>query len=169
MTDCMAALEIFGEVETPARDAVLKSFYNRWKKDALVLDKWFSLQARSPIHGTAAFVAELTKHPLFSMRNPNRVRAVLGAFAMGNPVQFHARDGKGYQLIADAVLELDAFNALMAARLLNSFEMWRMLEPARQDAARRELERVASTKNLSRDVYEIAGKMLKDPENLDAA
>jgi aminopeptidase N len=169
MTDSMAALEIFGEVETPARDAMLKSFYNRWKKDALVLDKWFSLQARSPIHGTAAFVAELTKHPLFSMRNPNRVRAVLGAFAMGNPVQFHARDGKGYQLIADAVLELDAFNALMAARLLNSFEMWRMLEPARQDAARRELERVASTKNLSRDVYEIAGKMLKDPENLDAA
>jgi aminopeptidase N len=88
---------------------------------------------------------------------------------MGNSVQFHARDGKDYQLIADAVLELDAFNALMAARLLNSFEMWRMLEPARQDAARRELERVASTKNLSRDVYEIAGKLLKDPENLDAA
>jgi aminopeptidase N len=164
MTDSMAALESFGEVETPARDAALKSFYNRWKKDALVLDKWFSLQARSPIHGTAEFVAELRRHPQFSMKNPNRVRAVLAAFAMGNPVQFHARDGKGYRLIADAVLELNAFNALMAARLLNSFEMWRMLEPVRQAAAHRELERITTTKDLSRDVYEIAGKMLKEPE-----
>ena len=169
MTDVMAALEIFNDVDAPARDAVLKSFYKRWKKDPLVLDKWFSVQARSPLHGTAELVAELMKHPQFSIKNPNRVRAVAGAFAMGNPVQFNAADGKGYKLVADIVLELNGFNALMAARLLGSFEMWRMMEPKRQSAARKQLERVAKTKNLSRDVYEIAEKMLKQPENQEAA
>ena len=165
MTDSMAALDGFSEIDAPERDAVLAAFYKRWKKDALVLDKWFSVQARSPVHGTAAFVAELTGHTQFSMKNPNRVRAVLGAFAGGNPVQFNAADGKGYKLLADTVLELDGFNSLMAARLLGNFEMWRMMEPKRQKSARRELQRVSSAKNLSRDVYEIAGKMLKDPEN----
>ncbi len=165
MTDAMAAIENFGEVDAPAREAVLNSFYKRWKKDALVLDKWFSTQARSPIHGTPDFVGELIRHPQFSMKNPNRVRAVIAAFSGGNPAQFNAPDGKGYKLLADAVLELNGFNSLMAARLLGNFEMWRMLEPTRQKAARGQLDRVAGAKNLSRDVYEIAGKMLKDPEN----
>jgi aminopeptidase N len=165
MTDAMAALELFGEVDAPAREAVLQSFYKRWRKDPLVLDKWFSTQARSPLHGTPQFVTELTQHPQFSMKNPNRVRAVIAAFAGGNPLQFNAADGKGYKLVADAVLELDGFNSLMAARLLGNFEMWRMLEPVRQKAARKQLDRVAGAKNLSRDVFEIAGKMLKDPEN----
>jgi aminopeptidase N len=169
MTDAMAAVEIFGDVDTPAREAVLKSFYRAWKKDALVLDKWFSVQARSAMHGTAAAVGELAEHSHFSMKNPNRVRAVYGAFAMGNPVQFNAADGKGYKLIADAVLELDGFNSLMAARLLGSFEMWRMMEPKRQKAARKQLERVAGTKKLSRDVYEIAGKILKSVDEPDGA
>jgi aminopeptidase N len=169
MTDAMAALEIFGDVDAPARGAVLKSFYRAWKKDALVLDKWFSVQARSALHGTAELVAELTRHPQFSIKNPNRVRAVLGAFAMGNPVQFAAADGKGFKLIADSVLELDGFNPLMAARLLSSFEMWRLYEPKRQKAATKQLERVAGTKKLSRDVYEIASKMLKAPDSADAA
>ena len=129
MTDSMTALDYFSEVDAPEREAVLKAFYKRWKKDALVLDKWFSVQARSPVHGTAEFVTELTGHPQFSMKNPNRVRAVLGAFAGGNPVQFNAADGKGYKLLADTVLELDGFNSLMAARLLGNFEMWRRMEP----------------------------------------
>ena len=165
MTDAMAGLEIFNHVDAPAREAALKSFYKRWKKDSLVLDKWFSLQVCSPLHGTPQAVAELREHPQFSIQNPNRVRAVLGAFASGNPVQFNAPDGQGYRLIADAVLELDGFNSLMAARLLGNFEMWRMLEPKRRKAARRQLERVAEAKKLSRDVYEIAGKMLKEPED----
>ena len=164
MTESMDALEIFGEVDATAREAVLASFYKRWKNDALVLDKWFSVQARSPVHGTAELVKSLKAHPQFSMKNPNRVRAVLGAFAGGNLRQFHAADGSGYKIVADAVLELDAFNSLMAARLLSNFEMWRMLEPKRQKMAHSQLERVAGAKNLSRDVYEIAAKMLNDPE-----
>jgi aminopeptidase N len=169
MTDAMVALEIFNEVDAPARGAILKAFYKRWKNDALVLDKWFSVQARSPLHSTATFVGELTRHPQFSMKNPNRVRAVLGAFAMGNPVQFSAPDGKGFKLVADTVLELDGFNSLMAARMLGSFEIWRRYEPKRQKAAMKQLERIAATKKLSRDVYEIASKMLKPAEAQDAA
>jgi aminopeptidase N len=165
MTEAMEALNIFGEVDAPAREAVLTSFYKRWKNDALVLDKWFAVQVRSPVHGTAELVAQLKSHPQFSMKNPNRVRAVLGSFAAGNMRQFNAPDGSGYKIVADAVLELDGFNALMAARLLSNFEMWRMLEPKRQKAARKQLDRVAAAKKLSRDVYEIAAKMLSEPEN----
>ncbi|HKJ60494.1 MAG TPA: aminopeptidase N, partial [Hyphomicrobiales bacterium] len=167
MTDAMAALSIFGSVESAARDAVLKSFYKKWKKNPLVLDKWFAAQAGSSLHGTADCVRELMEHKEFSLKNPNRVRAVLAAFAGRNLVQFNAPDGKGYRLVADAVLELDGFNPLMAARLLGSFELWRMYEPVRQGAARKQLERVAKAKSLSRDVYEIAGKMLDAPEKLE--
>jgi aminopeptidase N len=169
MTDEMAALSIYGSVESPAREAVLNSFYRKWKKNPLVLDKWFAAQAASPLHGTADCVAELMQHREFSMKNPNRVRAVVGAFAGRNLIQFNAPDGKGYRIVADAVLELDKFNPLMAARLLGSFELWRMFEPKRQEAARKQLERVARAKPLSRDVYEIAGKILDVPEKLEKA
>jgi aminopeptidase N len=167
MTDAMAALAIFGTVDSPARDAVLKAFYRKWRKNPLVLDKWFAAQATSPLHGTVDCVKDLMQNREFSMKNPNRVRAVIGAFASRNLVQFNAPDGKGYKLIADAVLELDKFNPLMAARILGSFELWRMYEPKRQTAARKELERIAKAKSLSRDVYEIAGKMLDTPEKLE--
>jgi aminopeptidase N len=169
MTDEMAALSIFGSVDSPAREAVLKSFYSKWKNNPLVLDKWFAAQAASPLHGTADCVSELMQHREFSMKNPNRVRAVVGVFASRNLIQFNAPDGKGYRLVADAVLELDKFNPLVAARILGSFELWRMYEPRRQEAARKQLERVAREKSLSRDVYEIAGKMLDVPEKLEKA
>jgi aminopeptidase N len=165
MTDTMIALRLFTEQDTPARQQVLDSFYRRWKNDALVLDKWFAVQASSPLPGTLDRVKELLKHPQFSMTNPNRVRSLIAAFAMGNPVHFHAPDGSGYQLLTDAVLELNGFNPLMGARLLSAFETWRMLEPKRQKAARKALEKVRGAENLSRDVFEIASKMLGEPEN----
>ena len=166
MTDAMAALSIFGIVESPAREAVLKSFYKKWRKNPLVLDKWFAAQAASALHGTADCVRELMQHKEFSLKNPNRVRAVIGVFANRNLVQFNAPDGKGYKLVADTVLELDTFNPLMAARILGSFELWRMHEPKRQKAAHKQLKRVAKTKSLSRDVYEIAEKILGETEKL---
>ncbi|MBX2806704.1 MAG: aminopeptidase N [Hyphomicrobiales bacterium] len=167
MTDAMAALSIFGFVDSSARDTVLKSFYKAWRKNPLVLDKWFAAQAVSPLHGTVACVKELMENREFSMKNPNRVRALIGAFANRNPVQFNAPDGKGYKFVADAVLELNTFNPLMAARLLGSFELWRMYEPKRQAAAAKQLERVAKSKSLSRDVYEIAAKMLDKSEKVE--
>jgi aminopeptidase N len=164
MTDEMAALRLLNEQESPARQAALDSFYRRWKNDALVLDKWFALQASSPVPGTLDRVKELQQHPQFSMTNPNRVRSLIGVFAMGNPKHFHAPDGSGYKLLTDAVLELNGFNPLMAARLLNAFETWRLLEPKRQSAARKALERVRGAENLSRDVFEIASKLLGEAE-----
>ena len=164
MTDTMVALRLFIEQDTPARQTVMDSFYRRWKNDHLVLDKWFALQVSSPLPGTLGRVKELLDHPQFSMTNPNRVRSVIGAFAMGNPVQFHSPDGSGYKLLTNAVLELNAFNPLMGARLLSAFETWRMLEPKRQALARKALERVRGAENLSRDVFEIASKMLGEVE-----
>jgi aminopeptidase N len=164
MTDSIAALRLFTEQDTPERQTVLDSFYRRWKSDALVLDKWFALQALSPLPGTLERVAELKAHPQFAMTNPNRVRSLIGAFS-GNMVAFHAPRGEGYDFLTDVVLELNGFNPLMAARLLAAFETWRMLEPKRQKAAKKALERVLGAKDLSRDVYEIASKMLKEPEN----
>ncbi len=169
MTDAMAALTVFSEVDTPARDAALQSFFRKWRKNPLVLDKWFALQAGSPLIGTPERVAELMEHPQFSLKNPNRVRALIAAFAIRNPVQFNSTGGQGYKLVADVVLELDRFNALMAARILGSFEMWRRLEPGRRKLAGKQLERVAGSKSLSPDVYEIAGKMLREPEKLETS
>jgi aminopeptidase N len=167
MTDSVAALRLFAELDTPARQAALDAFYRRWKNDHLVLDKWFAVQAISPLPGAADRVRALLEHPQFAMTNPNRVRSVIGAFS-GNLVHFHAPDGSGYRLITDAVLELNGFNPLMGARLLSAFEIWRMLEPQRQKAARAALERVSGADNLSRDVFEIASKMLGEPEKAEA-
>ncbi len=164
MTDTMVALRLFAEQDTPVRQTVMDGFFRRWKNDPLVLDKWFALQASSPLPGALDRVKELMQHPQFAMTNPNRVRSVIGAFAMGNPVHFHSPDGAGYKLLTDAVLELNSFNPLMGARLLAAFETWRMLEPKRQQAARKALERVRGAENLSRDVFEIASKMLGETE-----
>jgi aminopeptidase N len=164
MTDAMAALRLFAELDTPARQPALDAFYRRHKNDHLVLDKWFAVQAASPLTGAIVHVKELLKHPQFSMTNPNRVRAVIGAFS-GNLVQFHSPDGAGYKLVTDTVIELNGFNPLMGARLLSAFEIWRRLEPKRQKAARKALEKVRNVPNLSRDVFEIASKMLEEPED----
>lgn len=163
MTDSMAALRLFTELEGTARQSALDAFYRRWKKDALVLDKWFAVQAVAPAPGTIERVRELLKHPQFDMTNPNRVRSVMGAFS-GNLVHFNDPSGAGYKLVSDAVLQLNAFNPLMAARLLSAFETWRMLEPVRRGRAKDALERVRGAENLSRDVFEIVGKMLSEPE-----
>ena len=116
LTDETAALAILSEIDAPERVAALARFYERWKGDHLVIDSWFACQAASPLAGTLATVKRLTRHPLFSIKNPNKVRALIGTFAVGNPVNFNRPDGKGYDFVADRVLELDAFNPQIAAR-----------------------------------------------------
>ncbi len=160
MTDRMAGLVALSRRPGPALDEALADFYERFKTDTLVLDKWFSVQATAPDEGALDRVAELTRHPRFSMSNPNRVRAVIGAFAAANPVQFNRPDGRGYAFLADNVLALDKLNPQLAARLLSSFRSWRVLEPKRRDLARGELERIAGTDGLSRDVADIAERSL---------
>ncbi len=104
---------------------------------------------------------KLTRHPLFSMKNPNKVRALIGTFAMANPVNFNRPDGRGYDFVADRVLEIDAFNPQIAARMLSAFRSWKALEPKRRRVAKKTLQRIAKAKPLSHDVFEIVSKMLE--------
>jgi aminopeptidase N len=161
MTDTIAALGLLAESDLPERRDALQSFYQRWRADALVVDKWFSLQAMTQRPDAVAAVTALLGHEAFTLRNPNRARALLGAFALGNPTGFHQRDGAGYALIADHVLALDPRNPQIAARLAQSFGRWRRYDSGRQTLMRTQLERILSTPKLSRDVYEIASKSLQ--------
>lgn len=160
MTDTMSALAVIVRVPGAARDEALTAFYERFKSDALVVDKWFALQAMQPDDDVLQRIHALMAHPAFSMKNPNRVRALIGTFAGANPTRFNAADGSGFAFVADAVLELDAFNAQVAARLLSSFRSWRSLEPGRRDQARLALERIAAAPRLSPDVSDIATRCL---------
>ena len=159
LTDEIGALTILRRAPTADRDSAFKTFYDRWYKDHLVIDNWFSLQAMLPGPNALAVTRQLTKHPLFSMKNPNKVRALLFAFA-NNSANFHRDDGKGYEFIADKVIELDELNPQIAARMLGAFRSWRTLEPGRRTLAERALQRIAKTKPLSRDTTEIASKTL---------
>ncbi|MEL6287225.1 MAG: aminopeptidase N, partial [Pseudomonadota bacterium] len=161
MTDQVAALSILTHTDTPERDRAFAAFYRRWKDDHLVIDTWFAQQAASTAPGTVERVRELMEHELFSLTNPNKVRALIAPLAMNNPVQFHRPDGEGYRTVADTALALDRVNPQIAARLLNAFRTWRTLEPGRRRLAAKELRRIARQKNLSPDVFEITSRTLE--------
>lgn len=161
MTDVQAALQCLLDAPADAHEQALAEFYARWHHDPLVLDKWFAVQAASIRPDTLARVTELRRHPDFNLRNPNRVRALLGTFSVRNQVRFHDPSGAGYRLLADAVLELDVLNPQAAARLVGAFASWQRLEGARRESMRSELARIVARPNLSKDVYELATKSLQ--------
>jgi aminopeptidase N len=160
MTDRIAALATLSHHQVPERQAALDDFYRRYEGDALVIDKWFGLQAAIPEPDTLARVKSLTIHPAFSMSNPNRVRALIGNFAQANQTQFNRRDGEGYAFHADTMLALDAINPQVAARLMTAFRSWRALEPERRHKAETALKRVAAGTSLSRDLQDIVTRTL---------
>ena len=160
MTDVLAALAVLGDTDHPARDAALAAFYQRWQGDDLVIDKWFALQAMSRLPQTLGRVEALTRHAAFDLRNPNRVRALVSAFAEGNPVRFHDASGAGYEFLVRQVLALDPLNPLLAARLLQPLGQWRRHDGARQALMRSQLERVLAMPGLSKNTFEIASKSL---------
>ncbi|MBI1866868.1 MAG: aminopeptidase N [Methylocystis sp.] len=160
MTDKLAALSTISLIPGDARDAAFAKFYAQYEGDALVIDKWFALQATIPEFETTERVIGLMRHPAFSLLNPNRVRAVVGAFANGNPTRFHAVDGSGYDLLAATVLDLDANNPQLAARLLSALRSWRSLEERRRVRAERTLRRILDRSPLSPDVADIATRAL---------
>ena len=129
--------------------------------DNVVIDTWFAAQAQSPRAGTLKRVEALMRHPLFALTAPNKVRALIGTFAAGNPVQFNRPDGAGYAFHVDQVLALDRINPQIAARMLGAFRSWRTLETGRRGLARKALQRLARAKSLSSDVHEIVSKMLE--------
>jgi aminopeptidase N len=162
MTDRMAAVTTLSLHPVRERQAAIDDFYRRYREDALVLDKWFALQAAIPEATTLDRVRELTSHPAFSLTNPNRVRALVWAFAQMNQTQFNRADGAGYAFVVDNVLALDPINPQVASRLMGVFKSWRALEPGRRAKAEAELRRVAATSSLSTDVRDIVERSLAE-------
>jgi aminopeptidase N len=160
MTDTLAALQGLVWKSVPSAEVALASFETRWRHDALVMDKWFSIQACVPGAGTVERVRALLDHPGFSMNNPNKVRSLIGVFAMMNPTGFHAADGGGYRLHADLVIELDRLNPQVASRMAAAFNPWTRYDAGRRELMKRELARIADVSKLSPDVSEIVTNAL---------
>ncbi|HEY4944263.1 MAG TPA: aminopeptidase N [Rhizomicrobium sp.] len=160
MTDSIAGLAALTRMESPRRASAFAHFHDRFKNNPLVLDKWMSLQAGSCLPGTASAVRELMHTPVFDIKNPNRVRSLVGAFS-GNHLRFHAADGSGYALVGRVIATLDKINPQVAARMAGAFEAWRRYDPARQGLMRGELETLTRLDGLSANLFEVATKMLE--------
>ena len=160
MTDRQGALMVLCGLESALREDRLKAFYERHEDNALVIDKWFTLQALSLHPDVLEHVRALAEHPDFTMSNPNRLRSLYMAFA-GNPQAFHAADGSGYRMIANVILELDPINPQTAARFVSPLGRWRRIEPGRAALMKAELERIAAQDGLSRDTFEQVTRSLE--------
>lgn len=161
MTERLTALAVL--VNSPyeaEKAAALASFAEQFKDNPLVMDQWFSVQAGSPLPGGLQRVRELMEHPAFTIKNPNKVRALVGAFAGQNLINFHASDGSGYRFLADLVIELNGFNPQIASRQLAPLTRWRKYDSARQALMKAELERIRNSGELSSDVFEVVSKSL---------
>jgi len=159
MTDAMAALTAFANCDCVERRPALDSFYAKWKDEPLVVDKWLGVEAMSRLPGTVARVNELTAHPAFTLKNPNKVYALLGSFGV-NQVNFHAVDGSGYNLMVEQSIALDAINPQVASRMLRNFERYKRFEPKRRSLMRAALQKIAATPRLSKETTEVVGKAL---------
>ena len=159
MTDMIAGLAALTRMESPLREQAFTHFHDRFRRDPLVLDKWMGLQAGSPLPETAAAVTALMKHPAFDLKNPNRVRALIGAFA-ANHLRFHDDSGNGYRLVGEVIRSLDPINPQVAARLGGAFESWRRYDASRQALMRAELEATLAQKGLSPNLFEVTSKIL---------
>ncbi|WP_122559261.1 aminopeptidase N [Pseudomonas viridiflava] len=163
MTERLTALAVLvNSPFTEERDKALAVFAENFKDNALVMDQWFSVQAGSPQPGGLERVKELMQHPAFNIKNPNKVRALIGAFAAQNLINFHAADGSGYRFLADLVIELNGFNPQIASRQLAPLTRWRKYDSARQVLMKAELERILASGKLSPDVYEVVSKSLAE-------
>ncbi|HEX4635876.1 MAG TPA: aminopeptidase N [Rhizomicrobium sp.] len=159
MTDMIAGLAALTRMESPLRDSAFTHFHDRFRGDPLVLDKWMGLQAGSPLPETVVAVRGLMKHPAFDIKNPNRVRALIGAFS-ANHLRFHNADGSGYRLVGEVIRTLDGLNPQVAARMAGAFESWRRYDAERQAKMRTELGAIRDLPGISSNLLEVAGKML---------
>lgn len=162
MTDRLAALRVISwEGDDTQRASTLQTFYDDWRSEALVVNQWFQVQACIPDAQGLERVQSLMSHDDFDLRNPNKVRALVGGFASNNPVNFHRNDGAGYEFLADIVVELDARNPQIASRLLAPLTKWRNY-PNRAELMCKALERIAAQTELSPDVFEVVNKALEN-------
>ncbi len=160
MTDQFAALSAISHHNIPERMELMKDFEKKWHNEPLVMDKWFSIQALSNGEDTFQCVKRLVDHPSFSIKNPNKVRSLIGAFS-SNHFHFHRKGGEGYQFLEDHIVYLDSVNPQIAARLVTPFTTWKRYEDSRQQGMKRVLERILEKQSLSRDVFEIVKKSLQ--------
>jgi aminopeptidase N len=161
MTDRMAALTGLVNSSAPGKADALERFYSEFEEEALVIDKWFSLQASARTTHVPD-VRKLMKHPAFNLKNPNRARSLIFSFCNANPARFHAPDGSGYAFWAEQVIALNGINPQVAARLARTMDRWRKYEPLLAQQMKKALARVAEAPKLSKDVLEVVTKALAD-------
>lgn len=162
MTDTLSGLALMADQKGPESEHALRAFYEQWQHDRQVVDKWLTVQVLSKQPDTLLRVKGLMKHPAFSMTNPNNVRAVIGQFCRNNPINFHAKDGSGYNFLAEQILVLDKLNPQVASRQLGAFNSWRQYDAERQDLMKQALKSIAVQEGLSPDVYEVVTKYLAE-------
>ncbi|THB81098.1 MAG: aminopeptidase N [Desulfobacteraceae bacterium] len=160
MTDEIAAFSALSHLDSEKCRQAVEQFYDKWKHDTLVLDKWFAVQAGSRRRDALETVEALLQHRDFSLKNPNKVRSLIGSFIMFNPVSFHRKDGKGYEFLTRMVLELDAINPQITSRLAAGFNHWKKYDPARQEMMKSQLSGIVNHEGLSKNVYEIVSRAL---------
>lgn len=160
MTDQIAALALIVNSQNPEKQICLEQFYQQWKDEALVIDKWFSLQASSSQPDTFEVVQALLQHVAFDLKNPNRVRSLVGIFSRTNAIHYHAKNGQGYKFLADLVIALNSLNPQLASRMMNALTPWRRFDKQRRKLMQQQLERIINSENISKDVFEIASKSL---------
>jgi len=161
MTDSIGALKPLVLANCKEAGVVLQDFHDRWQGDSLVMDKWFAIQASTPHENTLERVRGLMSHPLFSLKNPNKVRALIGSFITANPVCFHAADGSGYAFAAEQLAALDPVNPQIAARLAKGFSHWKKYDKNRQNLMVEQLEKILTLSKLSKDTYEVIERTIK--------
>ncbi|MEH6628657.1 MAG: aminopeptidase N [Motiliproteus sp.] len=161
MTDTLAALRVlvYSDFEQ-AREDALADFYQQWQQDTLVVNQWLGVQATAPREDTLDQIKQLMAHDCFDIKNPNRVRALIGTFCHQNAVQFHRADGRGYRFLADQIIQLDKMNPQIASRLLTPLTRWKRYDQKRQQLMSDQLRRILSTENLSKDSFEVVSKSL---------
>ncbi|MDE2029581.1 MAG: aminopeptidase N C-terminal domain-containing protein, partial [Alphaproteobacteria bacterium] len=160
MTDQIAALAMLAESKSPLRARAFKAFEKKWIKTPTIMDKWLAVQAGAKRPDTLKTVRALLKHPAFTLKNPNRISALIGVFA-ANIAGFHAKDGSGYRFVADMILQIDPLNPHSAAGLAKNFARWRDYDAARQKKMKAELKRLAAHRKLSPNTMEVVGRSLK--------
>jgi len=158
MTDAVGGLNALIQIGGEVAQAALDDFHARWKAEPLVIDKWFAIQGRDPSEGALGRVLGLTAHPDYDMRNPNRMRSLVGAFAMANPARFHDPSGAGYRFLADQILMIDGFNPVAAARMVEPLSGWARYAPELGAKMRTQLDRIATHDGISKNVLELVEK-----------
>ena len=161
MTDQLSAVNVLANHECEYRQKALDAFYEQWKMDNQVVEKWLAIQSSADLPDSLARVKTLMQHPAFSMSNPNKIRAVIGSFCASNAVSFHAKNGEGYQFLTEQVLELDKANPQIAARLIQIMIRWQRYDVSRQALMKKQFERILETTPLSKDVFEIATRAIR--------